>query len=134
MDRNMIEDGSYEINGESLYNMQSFLNRIFQQFRLNITHIDDLLDMLQNQQIVILIHNCKELIANQFNEFKKLIDKLNAKTFKLKIIIVLSEATNKMFVDEDTIKYGDFKYGEIEVKPFDSKYAYKFLQSLDTNQ
>lgn len=93
--------------------------------------------MLQNQEIVILIHNCKNIILNHFDEFKKLLEKITSKTFKLKIVIVLTEQTNDMFKDDekvitDTIlPYGDYKYGEIEVKLLESKYAYKFLLSLD---
>mgnify|MGYP006100990171 CR=1 FL=1 len=49
MKRNLIENGAYQINAESSYNIESFLNKIFQVFRLNATDIadiDDLLDTL----------------------------------------------------------------------------------------
>jgi SpoVK/Ycf46/Vps4 family AAA+-type ATPase len=49
MNRNLIENGAYQINAESSYNIESFLNKIFQVFRLNATDIadiDDLLDTL----------------------------------------------------------------------------------------
>ena len=102
MNRNLIENGAYQINAESCHNIESFLYKIFQVFRLNATDIadiDDLLDTLQNQEIAIVIHHCKNLIEKQPEEFEDLINKINKKTFKIKIILVIDMIDPKIFME-----------------------------------
>jgi len=70
-----------------------------------------------------VIHHCKNIIENHPEEFEDMITKINKKTFKIKIILVIDMIDPKIFKDNHAAGYHEYNIGNIEVKPLNSFYA-----------
>jgi hypothetical protein len=77
MDRNneYIKDGVFFINDYSIINLDMFIRRLFEAFRINYVISDgkqefnELLKRLQDQNIVLVLSSCNNLIANHLSVF-----------------------------------------------------------------
>jgi DNA repair ATPase RecN len=121
-DRNFLRDGAYQIIVESSHNCDGFLNNLFQTMRLNIYHVEDLIECIKNLHIVLMISKTREIINNDRANFEKMLSHLLENTNYLKIIVIIDYGQNNLKLRSD--KY----VTSIHIEPLNNYYAAKLLK------
>lgn len=124
IERNFFPDGAINIEAGPSYNCQNFLNLFCQKLRLNINHLDDIIDYVHMQRMVLIISECDSLLKNNRTEFINLVVNIHDHTKYLKIILITS-------LKEDFTIPGCKTSSYVSVKPLHRVNAVRFLRSLD---
>ena len=124
-ERNFLRDGAYQVVVETSHNCDGFLNNLFQTMRLNIYHIEDLIECIKNLHLVLLISMAADIIKNDRTNFEKMLSHLLENTNYLKIIVIIDYGLKNISLRSD--KY----VTSIHIEPLNNYYAAKLLKQYD---
>ncbi len=58
VERTFFKDGAFEVDGSMRKSTQGLITAVFSSLRMNLSSIEEFLDLVQNNSIVFILNNC----------------------------------------------------------------------------
>mmetsp|Transcript_11730 Transcript_11730/g.17956 ORF Transcript_11730/g.17956 Transcript_11730/m.17956 type:complete len:93 (-) Transcript_11730:2125-2403(-) len=91
--------------------------------RMNISHVEDFIDLVKFNHIVMLIYQASDIMEHDNQNFQNFIMQLLDRTHHLKIILTVTS--------ENQFSIPSRRFPIIPMKPLNRYYAAKILKSYD---
>ena len=122
MDRNLFKDGFIDVNAAMNFNSLSFKKNLFNQMKLQITKLEDLIDIVHDWQFILMISSCDALLKNSLNDFTKILTQLHTSCPGIHIILNIEDNIDLQL---------PFDIESIHIKCLQKPDMIRFLKSFD---
>lgn len=127
VERNMFNDGAFNIDNEGNSSTQTFLNLVFQTLRLEKTNLDELTDYIHQSNMVFVMYDLLPLfekVDKERNQFLSILENLICRTVHLKIVLIFEMNIEIKIQSMPNID-------SVEIKPLQKKEAIRFFKAID---